>query len=144
MQVMGRALLPGAGLFEFAAAAAAALAAANLGAMPVLAGASITAPCRLGVCTAAQKLTCTMHPRCGMISALTLGQTKLVCSSVRKFALPPCLCCLSKTWKTRAAGWQFLGTRTQLTRPVCAALYVFTSCAARLETSARAHGKPLL
>ena len=73
MQVMGRALLPGAGLFEFAAAAAAALAAANSGAMPVLAGASITAPCRLGVGSAAQKLTCTVHPRCGVISALTLG-----------------------------------------------------------------------
>lgn len=65
MQVMGRALFPGAGLFEMAAAAGAALAGANSNSSsaPVLAHASITSPCRLGVGGAVQKLTCILHPR---------------------------------------------------------------------------------
>ena len=65
MQVMGRALFPGAGLFEMAAAASAALSVAdsNSNSAPVLAHASITSPCRLGVGGAVQKLTCILHPR---------------------------------------------------------------------------------
>ncbi|BDA51457.1 probable inactive phenolphthiocerol synthesis polyketide s at N-terminal half [Coccomyxa sp. Obi] len=70
-QVMGRPLLPGAGLLEMAAAAGMALAGAKLDAVPVLAQAIISSPCQLSVGGAAQKLTCTLHPRQGSVQIAT-------------------------------------------------------------------------
>lgn len=72
VQVMGRALFAGAGLFEMAAAAGASLAGASSGGAPVLANAAITSPCQLSASGAAsQKLTCLVHLRCVRRSACT-------------------------------------------------------------------------
>ena len=68
---MGRALLPGAALFEMAAAAGMALGGAKTDALPVLAQASISSPCQLSAGGAVPKLTCTLHPRCACMLAFS-------------------------------------------------------------------------